>query len=357
MSGQKISFKNANVVKINLMNGLIGIIVGVLLSGFLCLSRHQLIPTPYIFLNILYSFCITLSITNTVLLYEKYFSPTNYSLVKFLAGYYSCSFLGMVIGTQLAYLIGSFVLRRSSYFNIHLGDYFFNGLLVFVVSTLILLYLIIKINSQAKLREKEADLARVKQLKTEAELETLQAKVNPHFLYNALNSIASLTHQNADKAEEMTLNLSKLFRYSINQNQDSLSTVQQEMEIVETYLAIEKVRFGDRIDFNVDVPIYLYDEKMPRFLIQPLVENALKHGLKDKLSNGLLEVSIKKTDLELIISVSDNGVDFPAGINVGYGLQSTYDRLTLLYGNDYEVKITNAPIKQIRIILPILNKK
>lgn len=210
-----------------------------------------------------------------------------------------------------------------------------------------------KVNLNNRIKEKELALLRLNQMKTEAELATLHSKINPHFLYNSLNAIASLIHVDPDKAEGMTLKLSKLFRYSINQTQENLVSVTEEIEIVNTYLEIEKVRFGDRISFKTDLDPALNREKIPRFLIQPLVENALKHGLKNVLSHGMLRISIKKTELMEII-IEDNGSPFPEELEIGYGLQSTYDKLNLLYGsNNYEVQILNYPNKQLRIQFPV----
>ena len=137
--------------------------------------------------------------------------------------------------------------------------------------------------------------------------------------------------------------------------QESVCTIKEEIEILETYLAIEKVRFGERIKFKIEVDEKLYEERIPRFLLQPLVENAFKHGLKNVADDGLLEVSISKNNGRLEIAVSDNGSDFPGDLDMGYGLQSTYEKLDLIYPGNYQVQIFNRPKKQIRISLPASN--
>jgi LytS/YehU family sensor histidine kinase len=222
-----------------------------------------------------------------------------------------------------------------------------------IVGTIIYFHRLQQASMAAKLLEKELDLIKVKQLKTQAELQTLQSKINPHFLYNSLNSIAGLIHEDADKAEDMTLKLSRLFRYSINSNQENMALVTEEMEIVTTYLDIEKVRFGDRLGFVIDVCESVKNEHIPRFLIQPLVENALKHGLKDMASNGKLKISVTRDGENMMIAITDNGKPFPAELNIGYGLQSTYDKLALLYEENYQLQIINTPEKQVRILIPI----
>jgi sensor histidine kinase YesM len=201
------------------------------------------------------------------------------------------------------------------------------------------------------LEVKEHELTRQKELKNRAELNTLQAKINPHFLYNALNSIAALAHIDSTRTEKMALSLSKLFRYNLNREENMMSTIGQEIEMVELYLQIEKQRFSDRLSFEFDVPENLYDRQVPRFLIQPLVENAIKHGISKITGQGLLKLKIYEQDKCLIIEIHDNGPEFPDGLSSGYGLQNTYDKLKLVYKKPYEIRFVNHPSKYIQIKL------
>lgn len=206
-----------------------------------------------------------------------------------------------------------------------------------------------------KLSEQEFQLLNMEKLKTRAELDALQAKINPHFLYNALNSIASLVHDNPDKAEEMTLLLSKLFRYSTGRDGDMFATLADELEMVRTYLQVEQVRFGNRLTFSVEVSDpNLIDLKLPQFLLQPIVENAIKHGIAKRAEAGRIDVRIyeKSRDRtggpnELHLCVHDNGPAFPDEMSGGYGLRSIQDKLKLLYGDDARVELQNWPLKQV----------
>ena len=355
MNEEKISCKEENIWEWNGRYGLLGIVIGIFINMILSALNGHLLSIRQILLNILFSLFITLSITNTVFIYDTYLRRRNSNLWLFIVGFYVCALIGMVIGTELAYLIVSLIFQIPYHPATHLGDYRFNVVVVLVAGTSILLFRLQKDSLQNKIDKKELDLVKLNQLKTQAELQTLQSKINPHFLYNSLNSIASLIHEDADKAEAMTLNLSRLFRYSLDSGQESVCTIKEEIEILETYLAIEKVRFGERIKFRIDVIEELYEEKIPRFLLQPLVENAFKHGLKNVADNGLLEVSISKKNGQLEIAVSDNGIDFPEDLDMGYGLQSTYEKLDLIYPENYQVQIFNQPKKQIRISLPTSN--
>jgi LytS/YehU family sensor histidine kinase len=199
--------------------------------------------------------------------------------------------------------------------------------------------------------EHDVKLANLRELKTKAELNALHSKINPHFLYNSLNSIAGLAKTDADKTEHMALLLSKLFRYSINKEQSDWSTLAEELEMVTIYLEIEKVRFDDRLSFTIDLPEELSDIKIPRFMIQPLVENAIKHGISKLVSKGEVGISVRKAVQGIEISVSDNGPDFPSELNTGFGLQGIYDKLEILYPNRFELSFLNSPNKQINIKL------
>lgn len=200
------------------------------------------------------------------------------------------------------------------------------------------------------LKEKEKELEKVYQLKAKSELDAIHAKINPHFLYNALNSIVSLIHEDPDKAEQMVFSLSDLFRYSINSGNDNFSSIEEEIYLVRTYLEIEHVRFQDQLTFDIHVDKGLNHVMIPKFLIQPLIENAIKHGTS-KINQGEINLEIRRMEEDLCISVSDNGADFPTELNSGYGLKSTVDKLELLYKSDYQFQLLNEPKKQVQIIL------
>ena len=209
-----------------------------------------------------------------------------------------------------------------------------------------------------KLSEQEFQLLNLEKLKTRAELDALQAKINPHFLYNALNSIASLVHENPEQAEEMTLLLSKLFRYSTGRDGELFGTLADELEMVRTYLQVEQVRFGNRLTFSVDVEnSALNDLKLPQFLLQPIVENAIKHGIAKRADAGRIDVRIYEKREELHLCIHDNGPAFPDDMGGGYGLRSIQDKLKLLYGDDAHVELQNWPIKQVLLSIRMTKLK
>ncbi|WP_051254285.1 sensor histidine kinase [Arenibacter latericius] len=203
--------------------------------------------------------------------------------------------------------------------------------------------------SDSLVKQKDVELSHLKEINAQAELKLLQSHINPHFLYNALNSIAALAHDDAGKTEKMALSLSDLFRYSINKKGEKMSTVSEEVTLVENYLEIEKIRFGERLEFTLTIDEDAKQEKIPMFMLQPLIENAIKHGVSKIGGEAKISLDIKKEDKGLLITVGDNGPAFPQGLVSGHGLQTVYDLLRLSYGDKASLSWENEPKKQIVI--------
>jgi sensor histidine kinase YesM len=207
-----------------------------------------------------------------------------------------------------------------------------------------------------KMNEKELEVSRLRELKTKAELDALHSKINPHFLYNALNSIADLSITDGRKARNMTIALADLFRYSINYSQNNYSTISDEVAMTEVYLQIEKIRFEDKLTYSIRIDEEAKHYLVPRFILQPLVENAVKHGLKatGQMTEILLEIKLEEN--KLLMNVADNGPMFPEDLVPGYGVKSVYDKLDLLFPNQYEIHFHNQPHKMVSIHLQKLMK-
>lgn len=229
-------------------------------------------------------------------------------------------------------------------------DFFLPALFLWIALAIgrgILIYL--NHMSQSLVNEKDVELSRLKEAHAQSELKLLQSHINPHFLYNALNSIAGLAKDDSDKTERMALSLSDLFRYSLNKKGEKMSTVSEEVTLVENYLEIEKIRFGERLEFTLTVDDAVKEEKIPMFMLQPLLENAIKHGVSKIGGPAKVSLDIKKDKEGLLIVVSDNGPDFPKGLVSGHGLQTVYDLLRLSYGKKASLRWENSPKKQILI--------
>ena len=187
------------------------------------------------------------------------------------------------------------------------------------------------------------EVSRVEQIKEEAnkaELQALQTKINPHFLFNALNAIASTTRKNPDKARDLIINLSSFMRYNLELS-DELIDIHKELQQVKDYVEIEKVRFGTRL--QVDYEIDDVAVRIPSLLIQPLVENAIKHGILKTKESGIVTISVKSIGETVRISVKDTGTGIDQEViqnlyhgNVPLtkiGLSNVHQRVKLIYGN------------------------
>lgn len=214
----------------------------------------------------------------------------------------------------------------------------------------------VELERKRKLNEKELEVTRLMALKTKAELDALHSKVNPHFLYNALNSIADLAITDGKKARKMTIALADLFRYSINYSQNNFSSVNDEVTMTEVYLQIEKIRFEDQLNYTVSVDPDAGHYLVPRFILQPLVENAVKHGLKATGLMTEIHLSVRLEGDVLQIIVADNGPAFPDELTPGYGVKSVYDKMDLLFPGLYEIRFVNQPQKQVVLTLHKLIK-
>ncbi len=206
----------------------------------------------------------------------------------------------------------------------------------------------------AHLAEKEITEQKLLRLKAKAELEALRAKVNPHFLFNTLNSIASLIPVDPVKAEEMVQKLSHLFRHTLDASNHEMMTLSRELALIREYLEIEKVRLGERLSFNIEMDERLADVPIPGLLLQPLVENSIKHGIAPAKSGGNLRIQCREQSGRCRIEIADTGKGFNRlEVEEGFGLSGVSDRLALHYGDDYEFRITTSPGVRILLDLPL----
>ncbi|MBS9997093.1 sensor histidine kinase [Vibrio alginolyticus] len=181
-------------------------------------------------------------------------------------------------------------------------------------------------------------------LLAQAEIKLLHAQVNPHFLFNALNTISAITRSEPDKARELIQNLSHFFSSNLKQNINTV-TLKEELAHVNSYLSIEKARFTDRLEVEIDIQPELLDIKLPSFTLQPLVENAIKHGISNMLEGGKVHIYSEAHPQGHLITVEDNAGSFepPKENHSGLGLEIVDKRLTNQFGRDAALKITCEP--------------
>ncbi|MBN2779435.1 MAG: histidine kinase [Bacteroidales bacterium] len=226
------------------------------------------------------------------------------------------------------------------------------GIISFITFSLIVasgrgLLLYIKEVGDSTIRKKDFELVKLQELNAKAEIQSLNAKINPHFLYNSLNSIAGLARCNPEKTEQMAIALSDLYKYSTNRFGEQTTSIKKELEMIKSYLKIEKIRFAERLKYSIQVDSDVLEILIPRNIIQPLVENAIKHGIANVEDEGHIELSIQKSHGGIMIKVFDNGPAFPEGLVSGFGLQSIQDIIKLHYKGKAQLSWQNEPKKMV----------
>jgi sensor histidine kinase YesM len=187
--------------------------------------------------------------------------------------------------------------------------------------------------TEQKLHEKEAAEERAQKLAIAARLSSLESRIHPHFLFNTLNSISSLIAVNPARAEQIVGRLAQLLRASLDNSNQSLISLEQELAMVESYLEIEKARFGDKLRGSTYVSDELRHARVPPMSVQALVENAVKHGITPQRGRGEIEVVASSQNGSLRIEVRDSGPGFSlSAIPAGHGLDNLVERLNALFG-------------------------
>lgn len=185
-------------------------------------------------------------------------------------------------------------------------------------------------------RERERRALELEASLTRANLQALKMQLQPHFLFNTLNAISALVHQNPDAADEMLGSLSDLLRMSLEFSDQHEVTLRQELEFLECYLSIQQTRFGSRLRIRKDIDASTLDARVPTFVLQPFVENAVQHGIEPRKSGGTITLRSWRSDSSLHLEISDDGQGLAApsvtSLKEGIGLSNSKARLRELYG-------------------------
>ncbi|MCO4774027.1 MAG: histidine kinase, partial [Deltaproteobacteria bacterium] len=196
----------------------------------------------------------------------------------------------------------------------------------------------------AVIANREQELAAERRAAVEAQLRALQAQIRPHFLFNTFNALSELIHEDADAADALVTDLAHLLRYSLRSSADGEVPLRDEMDAIARYLRIEGARLGDRLDVDVQIDPSLLDEMVPGLILQPLVENAVQHGIAVRPEGGKLLIRGDRIDTGLLLSVEDDGPGMPAELTVpgptsrgtgghGGGFANVRRRLGLRFGD------------------------
>ncbi len=236
----------------------------------------------------------------------------------------------------------------------------FNGGSIYILNILIVLVTGIPIYISEEWREllsfrissQQYRVLQLEQQQTMMELELFRAKINPHFLYNVHNTIAGLISKDPQKAEELVLLLSRFFRFTLNKNSATFHSLTDELDIIETYLHMQQIRYEERMSYTIEADPSALNLQIPSFILQPIVENAVKHGIETCAADGAVEVKILLIEGKMVITIADTGPAFPNIPGSGVGLQMVMNKLRLLYADDYHIEFNNFPEKYVQLTIP-----
>lgn len=212
-----------------------------------------------------------------------------------------------------------------------------------------------------RFREKQVELANLQIQLSEARLNALKFQMQPHFLFNTLNTISSLIDFSKKDAQGIITKLGNLLRIILEKNARNSIPLQEELSFIENYLGIEEMRFQDRLTVTFKIQEETKSASVPRLILQPLVENAIKHGLKNKEENATILIeSYELPDDRIFISVSDNGIGSAKSLNEltknRIGLKNVKDRLQLMYGNAAQFLVKSQPNQGFAVVIEIPKK-
>jgi len=240
------------------------------------------------------------------------------------------------------YLVSKLLLVLSSAFS-----YF---LLFFIWSLIYFVY-----HYVAKSRKQQLDTLQLESLVKELELKTIKAHINPHFIFNSLNSIRALVDENPERARQAITELSNILRSSMQADKSESVSMERELNIVKDYLALENMRFEDRLRIQYEIDKNTLALPVPPMMLQTLVENAIKHGISKQIQGGVIRIVSELKDNFHQLSVQNTGYLNGYTNSEGFGLSSTTNRLSLLYGNKakFEIKQAEPTLVEATVLIPV----
>ena len=218
------------------------------------------------------------------------------------------------------------------------------------VASDVLIYTLIVATAQAfayarEAQERSVAAARLQGQLAEARLHVLTSQLQPHFLFNTLHAISALVRESPIEAERLLVRLSELLRHALRSGMQGETSLVEELSFLEKYVEIQEARFGPRLRVTFEIEPPLFDATVPSLLLQPLVENAIRHGIARRPGPGTVQVSARREGERVRITVADDGVGLPAPDRIpeGIGLRTTRARLRQLYGDEHQFALTSPP--------------
>jgi len=243
------------------------------------------------------------------------------------------------------------VSERAAFHLLFFKNFSTSSLLLFIWNSIYFMY-----HYVMKSRKQQMDTLQLEALVKELELKTIKAHINPHFIFNSLNSIRALIDENPPRARTAITELSNILRSSLSTDKGETVSFNDELKIVRDYLALENMRFEDRLNIEYNVGEETLSQQVPPMMLQTLVENAIKHGISKQVKGGIVKITSDMKGNFHELSVQNTGHLNGGAKENGFGLSSTQDRLSLLYGNKakFEIKQINPSIVEAKVMIPVL---
>ena len=272
-------------------------------------------------------------------------------------------FAGTVLGLLISWQVLSWIfhLRLIGEESLHAAL-----ILTCILGSLLTLIITVFVKMRAEIRLAERRLYESKlkeQMLAErtavAQLRALQAQINPHFFFNTLSSIVSLLSIDTAAAKEVIIALAEMYRYTLRCTNTRLVPLEEELEFVKSYLGIEEVRFRNRLKLDIQTPGSLHSLKIPGLVLQPIVENAIKHGIANNIGSGLIQIAVDRGDQDFTVVVSNTTEQRPElrtedWLVEGHALKNVADRLSAIYATRYELNLeAEDDLVRVRLRLPI----
>ena len=325
------------------------ILISTLIAVFLTFTG---ITSKSFIMNLIVSLSFGISFCSITAFLLWIFKPEKTASLVFIA------MIGIASGTLIGVQIGFFILHQIfSVTLIQPGKSLFQAIILAITFGGLAWYFFyskarIKVSNEVIQEEKIKRLASEKEA-LEANLRLLQAQIEPHFLFNTLSNVLSLIDTDQAKGKSMLVDLIQYMRTSLSRTLPEATTLDQELNMIKAYLNIQKIRMGERLHFNIELPDAVRKLPFPPMLLQPLVENAIKHGLEPKMEGGEITIKVlKKNDL-IRIEVMDTGLGFPSFQKVGVGIGNVRERIKLLYGEKGRLILEENEPNGVRAIIEV----
>ena len=281
----------------------------------------------------------------------RYNSLEEVGIVRLVVFHFVAASILCGIWVSISYAIFQpFITEKNHFLKDGLPSKIFAG---YVMYTIYLVFFY-AVNYYQSLKEKIKKEGEYKSLIREAELQALKSQINPHFLFNSLNSISSLTVSDPEKAQEMVINLSTFMRYSLIHNEKEMVSFSRELENIKLYLAIEKVRFGKKLNAEFEIDAQCLDAEIPNMILQPLYENAIKYGVYETTEQVTIKTTCECDGNALKINIIN---DFDSSSikrkGEGIGLRNIRKRMEIIYNQPDLLKITDLKTSfEVQLIIP-----